>query len=286
MTQEQGPKGKVEISQFTELRYARDLFVHLFRDGIPFVNLGYGSAQVQTALTALRQLENEEGIVTSPHLVRFTDEDQYYSSTLLRLKHGGWQLVADRNILKQLKDAATESETREMIFLKYMTYKPQVPFFTNESADYMLILDMLPTGEGLEDIGKLVPKLYETVEFTGRDFDSMIEDTPVNRFRARFFSPYHSTFRAAWFDDETKRDLVIQHVDRHTRRMAKHGSYGEDQEEGKIDIWRRLPKQELDGKSWTPFGRKLSASSEQAMRAFESDRSVVTGKLVLAPQKV
>lgn len=288
MSAEQPPQHDLaEISQYEELRYARDLFVHLFRDGAPFSNLGYGPAQVQTALTALRQLENEKGHVR-PYSAYFADEDQHYSSAVHNLKYGGWQLRAHRNIYKMLKDTANNSEDDLMIFAKYVTHKPRVPFFDNESIDTVVIVDMLPPGENCENIEKLVPNLYITTGFSGWGFDTMNEDATVSRIKSKlmyYFRQYHSTYKAAWVDDETKLDLVVLHGDPHIRDMAKYGSYGEDQKEGKLDIWRRLPEQELYGKVWAPFGRKVNASASQAMRAFESKQNVVTGKLALAPQR-
>lgn len=280
------PSG-AELAANPNLKYARDLYVQLFEKTSPLTSLGYGPAQRELLAIALKQLENEVGHVYSPTHVAFSDNDGHYRASIGGLRrNNGWQMIATREIEAQIKSASDEDMSAEDLFLATLVHKPRVQFFefpSYESSNCMAIINMLPSDINYEDITILVPNLYVTETLYSGQLE-MREDNLLNRLRSKVKPDYMTpTYRAAWIDDETKLDLVVQYRTKLIDAVSKNDE--KMPKEGAIDIWRRLPVQSLDGREWIPFGKKPSVSSEQAMKAFEKPESVVVGQFAPAFQR-
>lgn len=61
------PESDEVLSQYPELARARELFIDLFRDRSPLVNLGYTNRQIEFTLPVLMLLQ-EEGVIEMDHL--------------------------------------------------------------------------------------------------------------------------------------------------------------------------------------------------------------------------
>lgn len=301
MKENKSGRNEIEVSQ--DLSYGRELFLQMFQDSTPLSTLGYSTPQIEEARRALKQLENEKGQSFYSDSVTFKDEDNFYSSELKHsfggknYSHDFWHLNARRDIvgmaMSQIPPDAPEEVARAMqiraafgaaIDIKVKTLK--------ENENLLAAVTCFPEDVDTENIDTLVNRIALGNGFaTGMSFE-VKKPTLWNKFRQNF-GGYTSpmTYRAAWLDDRTKRDLVIEYTDYHHKRMAKHyekmrkSKYyqpedleGADISDSRLLVWRRLGEQELDGKRWIPFGARLNTTSEQAMAAFAQEDKVVSGQ--------
>ncbi len=260
MAQESKPSSQEGNIILQEFEYGRELFVQLFKDDTPFVNLGYTPKQKALAKRALQHLE-EEGSVsqTTPRTTsHFGIDDEFV--TLFQLKHGGYGLHA---IYAPAEYHMLGTDQQEKI-------RKELTFFEADFWGKVTFIDMIPEGVNYEDLRVLIPHLYQGNEVTLRNVP--IEPAnPLSKTKAFFFST--STYKAVWVDDITKLELVVEtdfaDKDLEVRRPKQA-----------IDVWRRLPVIELDGKSWVPFGKKPGISGEATQKAFEGQKGrVVVGSL-------
>lgn len=277
-----------------DLSYGRELFLHMFQDSSPFASLGYSAPQIEEARKALKQLENVEGRTSSPLQVTF-DDDRFYSSSV-QLSYEGkdleknlWHLSAQRDIyrmiMSQLPPDASEEEIKQKKLQALFLGAGSVKIKTfRENENLLAAVSMFPEDADTADIQTVIKGVNDGWHGFGTDagmlhkptlWNKLLEKTGRNRFG--------STYRAAWLDDQSKRDLVIEYTNPHVQKMAKLSKkMGETDEqsteESKLQVWRKLPEQELDGQKWIPFGLKLNQSASQAMAAFES-QPVATGRL-------
>ncbi len=277
-----------------DLSYGRELFLHMFQDSSPFANLGYSAPQIEETRKALKQLENVEGRTSSPLRVTFEDDRFYSSSVQLSyegkdLKKNLWHLSAQRDIyrmiMSQLPLDASEEEIKEKKLQALFLGAGSVKIKTfRENENLLAAVSMFPEDTDTAGIQTVIKGVNDGWHGFGTDagmlykptlWNKLLEKTGRNRFG--------STYRAAWLDDQSKRDLVIEYTNPHIQEMAKlskkMGATDEQfTEESKLQVWRKLPEQELNGQKWIPFGLKLNQSASQAMAAFES-QPVATGRL-------
>lgn len=262
---------QLEIQANPDLRYVRDLYIQLFETAAPFYSLGYNPSQIERARISLKQLENEKAVANQAlRIVSFKSEDERYAAYLMPSRLGGWRLeIADNKLTLGMKEASSAEEATLALF----NVDLKLQFFEQEGNGVLGIFYIFPETAGYSDINLLIKHLYDT------EYYLMLQDDPISRIKAKF-SGANATYKAAWVDEETKRDLVV-HI---SHKYMKLGVYKET--EGKLDVWRRLPEQELDGVRWIPFGRKINTSTQQSMAVFESQKGIATGKLAFNPQRI
>ncbi len=251
----------------SEYAYARDLFVQLFRDEIPLVNLGYNSPQRTLAKLALLFLEKEEGelrLKPQPS-VFFGDEGWFVGVQLTRMNRGGYYAYAlyDTHGL-YLSQFSTPEERR----WAFCFWEPKIRFFEDDYAAVAEI-NMIPGNVAIDDIDTLVGHLYE-----GRYGEqvNMKKISPISVIKTRI-TPSVATYRAAWTDDETKLELVVE--SNHTSKAT-----GDKSLANMLYVWRRLPTQNLQGQKWIPFGRKPNISESRMKKILEAKKEkMVTGQL-------
>lgn len=237
-----------------DLEYGRELFINLFKDSTPFINMGYSPSQIELAKIPLRLIE-EEG-TQSGNRVQWRTDDYVYSTNLHGMNYGGFYLEGGSNHMLLFFVGPEEDRVQHL-----RASTPRVKFFDYET-EQMFALAMVPSD--IDDTHSLVTKLYETSygEMKKRDLiDNVVPRQGYDR----------GIYTAAWMDDKTKLDLVVKykHKTLNEYLLAEIG-----QKDGKIDVWRRLPNVELEGAEWTPYGRKPNTSVSQAMSAFEKKEDV------------
>lgn len=265
-----GRKGP-ELSDFPQLRQARELFIALFPDDSPFVNLGYTAKQTQIAKRVLSNLENEEAnlqMIGTKASVSFHNQNGDDMVDLSQLRHGGYDLVGIHDYVWLVHGAASR--------LRALLLGPSVKFFEGEPNEFVAIIRMLPVTDGYNNIDLLVKHLYEGSEGSRQELN--LEKKSIMTTIKSKIIPSTATFRAVWLDDQTKVELVVE-TDFESKIVGSRNK--------NIHVWRRLPEVELDGKKWTPFGRKPNASSEQTMQVLNAKReSVASGQLSFGKNSV
>lgn len=239
-----------ETEYHASFNYGRDLYIKLLQDDTPLVNLGYTAEQRVLARRALSHLEDEEARLSPGYMGGF-----YYPNTvvfglnnfgdfgvrLMQLQGGGYDLQAEM-------DTIIEPEIFE------------------DNPRLLARIDMIPDNVMYEDLDTLVQKLY------GRD-DPRVKGMRRSHLLSRILSHFTpvATYRAAWVDEDTKLELVVEH-NYWGVQVHEEAGFWPDTE---LDTWRRLPPIKLDGKRWVPFGMKPDTSKRAAQKAPEEAKGKV-----------
>ncbi len=272
-----------------KFEYGRDLYVALFKDDAPFVNLGFAPRQKGLARRVLSQLEGPGTVVLSPYpCAYFTETDPLnptdtQDAVYMRfLRHSGYNIHADIPTPSYYKadplSAVWPPEPLYDSFDAYRSALQEMTFFEGDDPGVVAVVNMLPWTTDYSDVNQLVKHLYEGTEISNNIITAEPQ-TLASRLKSPF-SPKTATFRAAWVDDQTKLDLVVESdfMDRvfDTKKPEKY-----------IDIWRRLPELDQDGQIWIPFGKKPNSSNKNAKLAFEAKgKRVVTGNLATETSQI
>lgn len=260
-----GERAKGEPVPIDDLSYAREVFIHLFQDESPFVNLGYTARHRATAKTVLKRLE-EGGkarvINTGETIAEFGRGPA--DATIARLRHGGYSLYGhydwdDEKSLMEVLLSISRGSIRE-------------GFFQSRPPELIVLTELLPVDTDWEDVNSLVKHLYEGVGGV------QIRPRKILTSLASRVLPT-STYRARWTDEKTRLELIVE-----TGYMYKTAEPWEA-EELEIESWRRLPIIEMEGKSWVPFGLKANTQSSRLREILNAkEKRIATGELAWNPQ--
>lgn len=272
----------------SDLKYGRDIYVKLFQDENPLINLGYSAKQIQFTRRALLTMEEEGTYFPTPKpRVYFGDPDGLISENLnphvwlTTLKNGGFKAIAEYPLLWM-----PDRNDEEKGYISSGNFKSDLPL-EEFPGEVVAVIDMLPAGKYDEE-EVLVRHLYE-----GAWLNHYHERNPqigkpnfANWLRSRF-STSVAAFRSGWVDENTKLELVVE-TDIYSRLKGLKGSHFVQTESGRRDIlavtevWRRLPEIEHEGAFWVPFGKKPNPSRQSIQKALEGKTAVRTalGKLV------
>ncbi len=265
MTEQGNPPKETEL--YAAFEYGRDLYMQLFQDDTPLVNLGYTPRQKILARRALSLLENEGTLRLGyrPRLT-FEPENNHSGSETLddsagieRLTHEGYQLSGYVTVPWPKGDYSQEAED---------FVRERFGFFESESTGKVVDVRVIPAQIDYTNLDRLVRHLYEGTDY-GDVLTPSLEPESLSARLKKIVIPSVATYKAVWIDDETKLELVIE-------SDFQNRSWGEGGKD--IDIWRRLPQIELDGKSWTPFGKKPNISKQAAQKALQGAKSRVIAK--------
>jgi hypothetical protein len=244
---------KDNLLQFPDLENARNLFVQLFQTETPLINLGYNTQQREIVKPVLKLMEGE-GRVSLKSLEVYFDGIGGATVVLERLKRGGHRLLADKG--------------GHLGFMEMMVGRG---FFDNELPTIVAHMCMLPGDKNYSDIQTLVSHLYEG--YISNKPVHLEPSAPLSRLKS-MLSPNTAIYKAAWTDDDTKLELIIE-----SNFVDKALADGLSDQE--IEIWRRLPTQSLDGQSWVPWGKKPNISEDTLKKILDEKRTkIATGQLV------
>lgn len=219
---------------------------------------------------ALRSLEGEGRVYLEPSAwVMFDGED--VDVQLGQLEQGGYYLIASYDVAEKLVKEVYQDPLKQALALA--TWGQRFKFFEDEPPEYTAIIHMLPEGAAKADISTLVPSLYEGSGGTIIRV-RIEEENKLATLKSHLLSSV-ATYRAAWVDQETKLELVVE-----SNFASK--TLGDDASIKEVHLWRRLPTQEFEGKSWVPFGRKPNVSKKRLLQILEESKErVITGRLAL-----
>lgn len=251
------------LARFPQLARARELFIALFRDRLPLVNLGYTNLQIEFTVPAMRLIEGEGEVITDPkdkylpYLNFDSSTNPGENANISCLPNNGFLLFVSR-------DTAGEEElTDHEGLIRLLIGNP-----------IKVIDDIVVAKAGLFpelevdaiDLSLVVPALYSTEMRLKRE-------TLTTKVSRKVANLGPATFRAAWLDDRTKIEFAVEIIDPQLRRIGLA--------ESDYTLWRRLNAVSDNQGAMTPFGQKPGDSKEIVSRAFSKAPNVFAGALAL-----
>lgn len=236
--------GNEPLAQFPELERARNLFIALFNNDTPLINLGYSSSQRAKAKKALGLIQ-EEGRVLNPNSsarsLYFSDKSGVDVAEITQLiQDGGFHLYAGH-------DPTAGGGVENLIFA-IEGAKPTVFGDSFTVAE----VNLLNPEVNVADLDGLMKIFYGGGNYTRT---AVTKKNPLSVLgRAAGVT---GTYRAAWVDSETKLEFV-----------AEISLPQAEQFEPDYHRWRRLPQlADLRGEV-TSFGRRPNVSRENVLEVF------------------
>lgn len=238
---------------------ARELFIALFEDRSPLVNLGYSLRQQDYTIPVLRLMETDgTGL-----------EDEARSWL-------GWHHPKDEGIYLSLSQDS-DSPSSSLIGWR----KPFVPdHVPRELKSFYLALNKDKTVEVLgayrvidvamidergeadvDDLGQLVPLIYQVRRV--RFYRRLSQQTPITELGRRV--GLVTTFEAAWVDDYHRLEFAVK-----VQRASKPAHY---------ELWRRLTPVSDEQGSVTLFGQKANVSQKSVSDTLAQKEERVSGNL-------
>lgn len=267
MTKEAGPQGEFDevLAQYSDLARARELFIDLFQDRAPLVNLGYTGRQIEFALPVLRLLEGEGGVAThirnNPYLEFNSDDPHAEGLQVYHLpKREGFYLFAVRD-----ETARGWGElSRDQRIMRMLTARQPVVIF-QDFPEQVAHIGLFEESADINNLDYLVRQFFAD-SFTDAPMGMKAENPVTRAARAVGVA---GTYRAAWVDERTKLEFVAK-VDA-----------PEDKGLGSEYItYRKLkPVSDLRG-TMIPIGKKANASEDKVTQILSArNRQAVSGEL-------
>lgn len=253
---------KYKNPEFPQLARARELFIALFRDRSPLVNLGYTNLQIEFTIPVLRLIEGEGKVVTDSNdrYLPYLDFDNPTgeNANISSLPNNGFLLYAARYPSEE------EGLTRDERLIRWLFGNP-IKVLDDDVT--VAKVGLFPeVRENAIDLNVIVPLLYSTEIRLSRE-------TLATKISRKVANMGPATFRAAWLDDRTRIEFAVEIMDPQSRRLGL--------EESEYALWRRLNNISDSQGTMTPFGQKPDGSKEMVSHAFSQAPKVFSGALVL-----
>lgn len=253
------------LAQHPGLARARELFIDLFEDSMPLVNLGYTRKQIAFASPTLRLLEGEGLIETytddNPFLL-FNSADPHaeWLNVYALPNRIGFELSAHRDeFWRGWGELSRDQRLRRML-----TFTDPVDIFQDYPSQVASIA-LFEDGTDMNDLDYLVR--HFVVDSSTRAPMGMKVENPLTRIAKSI--GLVGTYRAAWVDEQTKLEFVVK------IEAPEHRRDGPD-----YVTYRKLrPIFDSNG-TMTPVGKKANASPKQVTQILsEKKKQVTSGSL-------
>lgn len=268
MTKEAEPQGGFDevLAQYPDLARVRELFIDLFQDRTPLVNLGYTARQIEFALPVLRLLEDKGRVVTSlpnnPYLY-FNDPDDPGAESLgisYLPKREGFDLSGFRDEAFRGWSGLSYEERLWRFFLQ-----PRSVVIHQDFLQAVARIGLFEEGAEIDNLDYLINQFFNR-SFTNARMGMMAENPATRAARAVGVA---GTYRAAWVDERTKLEFVAKM------------DIPEDKSTGSTYVtFRKLtPVFDSRGKM-VPIGKKASTSEDKVTKILSArNRQAVSGEL-------
>ena len=195
-----------ETKRHAELFRAREMFIDLFSDKSPFLNLGYSSQQINYALPSIETIQNEGILNVKTYLkdnpfLHF-DEDMgswNLSSTINYLSNKeGFYLLSARDRL--ITEDMSEGERFSAIFA------PSPVIIFNKDTGIVAHIALFKDNSRMDDLNYLLPTIYQDI----------ITNAPLGIQEKSVFTPLAKAikiagnYQASWVDEKTKLEFVAK----------------------------------------------------------------------------
>lgn len=253
------------LAQFPELARARNLYIELFEDRSPLVNLGYTNRQVEFALPVLRLLE-EEGEVMSYMRQPFLSFDNPKDPSVESLQvyflpsNQGFYLFA---IKDETSRGWGELSQGERVWRMFYAQQPVITF--DDFPEQVAHIALFDETAHITNLDYLVRQLYAD-SFTNAPQGMRREGILAKAARAMGVV---GTYKAAWVDEATKLEFV-----------AKLDA-PEDRKLGSVYVaYRKLNLISDFQGTVIPIGKKANISEQKVTKVLSSQRQqAVSGQL-------
>ncbi len=260
MNNEPTPEGNSSeiLNNYPELSRARDFLIELFSDRSPLRILGYTEQQIAFAVPALDLIQDEGSVgvfKSKPYLSWSKNHDSLAAEIESLPNKSGYRLTARRDEVE--RGSALLSPAERLMKMIY-SENPVIIFkdFDIQVADILLF----KPETGLGNLDALVKLVTEGNFYWQR----IKKENPLTKISQKVgIAP---TYRAAWIDEGTKLEFVIE--------IKERG------QEPQYLAYRRLNTLSDSASSVIPFGKKANATEQKVKQALEAktDR-VVQGNL-------
>ena len=252
------------LAQFPDLARARNLYISLFHDSSPLVNLGYIGGQITQAKVVL-DLLTESGevhthIPNDPYL--FIEDPKFPESRSVEISHlrskQGFMLNADADVSNTAIIRNMFRPVSQNILFDDIPFKvAHIGLFDSNQVDF-------------NDLDFLVRQLTQASGGAAFSFAPLGMQKENLLTAAAKKLDLAVTYMAAWTDGERKHEFMAQ-ID----VPENHG-------DPVYLAYRKLsPISDLKG-SMTPFGRKPSISKDKVLGILQTGkRKVISGELAL-----
>ncbi len=260
-----------EINKFPELFRARELFINLFSDQSPFINLGYSRQQMLYALPSIGLIQDEGKLVIDNFK---NDPNLTFDDTL-----GSWDLWTGIYHLPD-KQGSYLFSTRERTITHEMSVSerffamisgPSVSIF-GENDLKVAHIALFNENAPINNLDYLLPILYKNI----------ITDAPMNIRKEGIINKLGrklkilGTYQASWVDEKTKLEFVAK------IEIPEMEGY-----EPEYVHWRKLFQVKDDKGTMTPIGQKAISSIGKIKAILDSEESkLVFGNLSLENQLI
>ncbi len=269
-------RGKDSLAQFPELQRAREAYITLFKDSLPFTQLAYSPRQIRFVQPAIKLIESQgrigyEGKTRKKNYLVFSDTDKGMWTTIVRDFPAVMAMRANRDYFRELHasgDLERLDSTSIMILSMENRYK--VWDYMESEPDTALVahVDLVdPTVVAIDDLSSIVKALR-----SGFFTPNLRKSSPVSRLarQLRLATPY----KAVWVDPETKLEFAVvieSHLDPEVPMTF-------------FEIWRKLNPVTDEQGVLVPWGKKANSSQQVVERVFQSENQrVVEGALQANP---
>lgn len=257
------------IAKFPDFTRARELYITLFKDRTPLVNLGYTSRQIEFSIPTLRLLEEEGKVNTDlgrPYLDFQSPDNPDEGVEIDYLLNGlGFYLFAHNDTTLLDNPPGTGR-------LIYALFGSRMKVLDDIGGIARIVL--FQDTSDINSLDYLIPQLHNNLT-EGMESGVRRENILTKTARALRLT---TTYRGAWVDERTKLEFVVEINDPQYTKLGLEPDY---------DIWRRLNSVSDNQGSMVPFGKKPNISQEKVKDVLSAAQNRVTsGKLVLGRAQI
>lgn len=258
-----------EMNQYSDLFRARELFINLFRDKNPLINLGYTEQQINYTLSSLKLIQEEGKVKTDyrkcPYLSFSGEEGSWGLSTEIYhlLDYQGFFLDSERG-----KKITPDMSQTEKIFAFFA--EPSVIIFDDyhpQVANIALFNEESP----INNLDYLVSILYR--DYTKAPL-GLQKERYISKFRRDKFGTV-GTYQVSWVDERTKLEFVAK-IDTPENPNIPYYVH-----------WRKLAPINDEKGAMIPIGKKAGSSSRKIKAILEEGKEkLVFGNLSWERQNI
>ncbi len=257
------------LTRFPELARARMLFVDLFQDRTPLVNLGYSPRQIEWVVPTLKLIEGPGEIDThlklpSLHFYRNNEDPDCENMEIYMLDNGGGYSMSgvhDKTMSRR------EVESGNDLLYRFLFSKNPVQMYEiygGQVAEVAMFKPEVDTNNLNYLIGVALALMYYA--------KPVFKDNALARLGKRM--NIVGTFSATWVD-ERKNEFVIK------------TDIPQEQSKPEYFYWKRLKSLINRDEEFTPFGSKPSVSHQQVDRLLAAKKyRILEGHLAQAENRI
>jgi hypothetical protein len=254
-------EGDETLAKFPQLARGRNLYIALFKDDSPLVNLGYTASQKRLAKEVLH-LVGGPGKIWHPDKPALTQLVFMEGSKWVAMK----EIPGEIGYEMQAVNEPSFSHTPVGLIAQVLRSQENPVF----EMDYVSFVNLVKENTIETNLDSLIKSFYSSRFFYSKRIE---KESPLSRVsRALGIT---ATYRGKWVDENTKLEFAVEVKSSADKEIG--GPF--------YQTWRRLnPISDLKGKV-IPFGRKPDSSKNKVLDMLNREsRGAIQGRLAWQPQ--